>query len=337
MCQIQFIYNKKGINQKDVDELMKLMCFGSLSNNKDAWGIFNKKKMIKRSGEFNPNLIEGSFTEGNFLVGHNRFSTIGIGPLIRLSNPFKNKKTSYEENIQHHPFELNNFTLVHNGVISNASSIFNKYKIDTQIKTDSYAIIYLINYYSKISLKQNRMLKVIDAIRQTSRVLEGWYSVILYDKKDNSLYYFRNNDTTFHFNIVNNNLLVGSSKNINLKYTYINKQKQHFIPKKNSIYLIGKTKDGFCTEVGKLSKCKMTKSEIKVFITNESPGEIYKLINSLPGKPTNYEISENLKLKIFFNNKNKTLLSKYFKQKEINYKLNKNQLIIKLADIYNGK
>lgn len=341
MCQIQFVYNKEGLQKKDLDELIKLMCFGSLSNNKDVWGIFNKNKMIKKSGEFSPDLIDDSFLNGNFIVGHNRFSTLGVGQTINWRGHWKNKKLSGREEekikeIQHHPFELTDFMLVHNGIITNALSIFKKYKLKTQIKTDSYSIIFLIDYYFKMSQKETRKLRVIDAIQKTSKKLDGWYSVILYDKKDDAIYYFRNDNTTFHFNLIDKKLLVGSLNKINLNYIYINQKKEHFIPKKDLIYLINKTDNELYTEVGRLSKSRKEGDEIKGIVMKEKKGEIYKLINSLPGKPTKYDISESLKLKINCKKGKEKLLQKYLKQKNINYKLNKNKLMLKLEDIYHG-
>ncbi len=342
MCQIHIVYNKNKITKEDFDEFLKLMCFGSMAKNDDAWGIFNNKKMIKRSGKFYPSQVNESIINGKFLVGHNRLSTTGIGSIYNWNIPFKkNKKAgglSEEkiEEMQHHPFKIGDFLLVHNGVIINAEQLFKKYKIESPIKTDSFAIIYLINHYFKLSRKNDRKEKIVDAIKKTSKQIEGWYSVILYDKKDDAIYYFRNENTTFNFNIINNKLIVGSSKYINLEYAYNSKQKKHIIPKKNSIYLIRENGDELITEVGRLCKSKSDGYNVKIEAMNEEPGELDKRINSLPGKPTRYEISENFNLSINYNKTQGTLLQRYFKSKHINFKTKDDTIIIKLGTIYNG-
>ncbi len=341
MCQIHFVYNRDGINDKDLDELTKLMCFGSLSNNRDAWGIFNNKKIIKKSFEFDPTFINNSLINGKFIVGHNRLSTLGVGPIIELGKILKKKmkikQEELSEEIQHHPFKLGNLTMVHNGVITNASSLFKKYKLETQIKTDSYIIIYLIDHYIKLSNKENRKLKMIDAIQKTSKKLHGWYSVILYDKKDDSLYHFRNEYTNFHFNLLGN-ILVGSTEKINLDYVYVKKTKEHIIPRKNTIYIINDNSKLF-ESIGKLSPSKVG-HKFKKELIYEKPGSLYKKISSILVNPIKYEISEKLKLQIFVNDKQIKQLKKYLSSKKIKYTLkqiNKEKIVIlNLGDFYNG-
>ena len=336
MCQMHFVYNSRGITNKDLDELIKLMCFGSLSKNKDAWGVFNNRKIIKKSGEFDPEVIDDSFVNGNFMVGHNRLSTSEVGPLIEIGKYFKKNgkqnKTKLEE-MQHHPFKIRNLILTHNGIITNAHSLFKKYKLKTQIKTDSYIIIYLINHYLKLSNKRTRRLKMIDAIQKTSKKLHGWYGVILYDKEDDLLYYFKNGYTNFHFNIIDN-ILVGSTEKINLDYVYTKKQKKHIIPKKNTIYIIN-NKDMLFESVGKLSP-NSEGNNFKREIMREKPGALYKEINSLPGNPSMYEISEKLKLKIYGDDSQIKQLKEYFTSKKIKNICKEKTITLNLEDFYNG-
>ena len=336
MCQIHFIYNKKGINEKDLDELTKLLCFGSLAKNKDAWGIFNNKKIIKKDGEFDPRFINNSLISGKFIIGHNRLSTSEVGPILEIGKIFKRKSKKNQkklEEIQHHPFKIGNLILVHNGVITNASSLFKKYDLKTQIRTDSYIIIYLIDYYIKLSNKENRRLKVIDAIQKTSKKIHGFYSVILYDKKDDTLYHFRNEYTHFHFNLLNN-ILVGSTEKINLDYIYAKEQKRYIIPKENTIYIIN-DKDKLFENVGKLSPSKMG-DNFKKELIYEKPGNLYKKINSISGDPIKYEISEKLKLKIYVNKLQAKQLITHLTLKKIKHTYKEKIITLNLEDFYNG-
>lgn len=332
MCQIHFIYNKQGIDNKDLDELTKLLCFGSLSKNRDAWGIFNNKKIIKKSGEFNPEFIDNSLINGKFLIGHNRLSTSDVGPILEIGKLFK-REGKKDKEIQHHPFKIGDLTIVHNGIITNASSLFKKYDLKTQIRTDSYIIIHLIDYYLKLSNKENRRLKMIDAIQKTSKKIQGWYSVILYDKKDDTLYYFRSEYTYFHFNL-SNDILIGSTEKINLDYIYTKEQKKHIIPKKNTIYIIN-DKDKLLENVGKLSPSR-NGDNFKKELISEKPGELYKKINSLLRNPTKYEISEKLKLQIYVNNLQAKQLITHLTLKKIKHTYKEKIITLNLEDFYNG-
>ena len=67
--------------KEDLNEFIKMMCFGSLRKHDDAWGFFTDKTSFKQGGIFDPNVTDICAIKSNFIVGHNRLSTIGIGPL----------------------------------------------------------------------------------------------------------------------------------------------------------------------------------------------------------------------------------------------------------------
>ncbi len=333
MCEIHFIYKKQKLMKEDLNEFIKMMCFGSLRKHDDAWGFFTDKTSFKQGGIFDPNVTDICAIKSNFIVGHNRLSTIGIGPLWKRWRAKTNKEI---EELQHHPFKLGDFLLVHNGVISNARSIFKKYKIQTPIKTDSFAIIYLIWHYFKKSQEKDRQGKILDAIQKTTKKLEGWYSIILYDKKANKLYYFKEPTTNFNFCTINNSFLIGSTHKLNIDYSYLNNNKTNFTPKSNVVYLLGNYGNGhFFKEVCKF-KVQKKEDKIKKGFMTEKPGEIHNLISNLPGKPKSYEISENLKIKIPVIAMTKighNLLSRHLNSKKIKFTIKENSFIFKLEDI----
>lgn len=327
MCQIQLIYKRKKLKKNDLNQFINLMCFGAF-NNRDAWGIFNKKYLFKKSGIFNPKIIDHKqYIKDNFIIGHNRLK---CGSIDGFSFNFNNKK---ENNVNNHPFELNNFLLIHNGVIHNATKLFKKNKLNTEITTDSYIVIYLINKYFRLSMKKLRRDKIIDSIKKTTKLLNGWYSIILYDKIDDKIYYFKDKITKFHFCVVNKSILIGSTKKQNLKYAYTQESKEYFIPRSNKIYNIeySKSNKTFFRVVGNIDD-EPDKPSIKKYFYKEKEGDIHNLIINLPGKTSNYEINENFEVII---NNDSRLLKKYFKTNNILFKLIDKKIIFKLEDIYN--
>ena len=144
------------------------------------------------------------------------------------------------KNYNNHPFKLNGLSLVHNGTVINSKKLRKKYKIDTQIETDSYVILHLINYFLDKSKEKERMNKIIDAIKQTTKELDGNYSVILYDKLAKEIFYFRNEFTSFTFDIINKDLIIGSTKQKNLNYVYEKDLSRKRIPTyPGKIYSVG--------------------------------------------------------------------------------------------------
>ena len=209
MCEIEFIKRINGnLNSKDIEEFFKLMEFGSL-NNSDAFGFFNHNHFFKERGIFN---LKGfkykKLLSGGFIVGHNRLTTTG----------------TEDRNYNNHPFKLNDFIMVHNGIISNDEELRKKFKIKSKIETDSYVILWLINHFFNKSKRKSRVKKMKDAIKKTTKKIDGSYSVFVYDKEGCDLYYFRNSNTDFSFCLLDNKILVGSTTENNLKHIYLNKK-----------------------------------------------------------------------------------------------------------------
>lgn len=248
MCEIQFIrrLNGKKLSEKDIRQFCRLMKFGS-GKNKDAWGVIGHKQFIKRGGEFNPKIgvKELSYLSKDFLIGHNRLST--CSDCSWWDAVWGNKKK--EDNRNHHPFVLGKLALVHNGVIHNAYELKEMFKIKTSIVTDSYVILWLINYYMGISKLKDREKKIIEAIKLTSKHLSGSFSVFVYDFVSKSIYYFKDECTTFHFYQLGD-LLIGSTLDTNLNKIYRTNKMSMYIEEgkiyqitnniKNPIVMVGK-------------------------------------------------------------------------------------------------
>ncbi len=154
----------------------------------------------------------------------------------------------FNDNLNNHPFKLNDLVLVHNGVINNVEDLIEEFKIKTEISTDSFVILFLIDKFLKEAelkdkskrTKRDRKLLIMDAIKKTTDLIEGFYSVFLYDKKEKKLYYFRDDIGSFYFYKPNKNMLVGSTSFKNFEYVYKDKEisKDLITPKPGRIYLI---------------------------------------------------------------------------------------------------
>lgn len=148
----------------------------------------------------------------------------------------------YDENRNHHPFKLGGFTLIHNGVISNAQSLHNEYNFRTNISTDSYIILELIDYFFKRSSIKDRIKRISTAIQDTCEKLKGRYSVVLYDKKGKNTFYFKNSMTSFSFCKYGDSILCGSTSYENLKYVYFGMDRENIHIKNKRVYLITSSK-----------------------------------------------------------------------------------------------
>ena len=225
MCQIQLVKRINGkLTKKDNREFIKLMSLGNVGNY-DAFGLFNHNYHMKAIGVFDYQQInEKKIIKNKFIVGHNRFTTSGeclvypeeaisinpmgmnpwcMNPFVHIANWWKSSnKGMISKNYNNHPFKIDDLLLVHNGTLWNYKRLKKKYKIDTQIETDSYVILFLINHFLNKSEKEKRLDKIIDAIKQTTKKLDGNYSVMLYDKLSRNMLYFRNEFTSFTFYII---------------------------------------------------------------------------------------------------------------------------------------
>ncbi|MFA5396171.1 MAG: hypothetical protein WC346_09215 [Methanogenium sp.] len=168
-------------------------------------------------------------------------------------------------NINNHPFNLNDFTLVHNGHIFNDDSLRIKYKIKSDIKTDSYVILWLINKFFDESKLKERRSKIIESIKRTIKLIDGTYSVFLFDSVSKELFYFKDKCTSFAFCKIGD-LLIGSTDKTNFKYAFGLKLKKNkkeiLIPRSNTIYLIEYNSNNIIKNIGNILQIE-EKKELK--------------------------------------------------------------------------
>lgn len=356
MCEIQFIKRlNSNLTIEDITEFKTLMSLGSMTND-DAFGIFNDKVLIKQIGKFDKNSLKridiNKLLQSNFLIGHNRFKTTG-----EASHNFNN-----------HPFILNDFVLVHNGMINNYNTLKKNYGINHKIETDTFIILWLINHYFQSYHHENRQKRIIKAIKKTTKKLIGSYSVFLYDKITNNIYYFKNYPTNFSF-CLKDNVLIGTTEKENLTDIYsielnlnnFNSFNKGIIkePEDNTIYLINdkvrlkaidtfKSNDDTETKIYNFSPYSHYERENFKDIKNIEPEdfnqdlisnieienkEIDKALSGVLGYiPCTYEYTEDFKKLIFDIKKDKRLKSDLMELFE-KYELKDNKIYISISEL----
>jgi hypothetical protein len=210
ICEIQFIKRiNKPLNQNDKKQFINLMRKGAVSN-KDAFGLFTNsitfKSKSKVEDKIKNDILLTLVNEANtnWLVGHNRLTTQG----------------KEDDNENNHPFETDNFKIVHNGIITNDKELKEEYKLKYTVETDSAIFPYLLEY----KLKNNKDNKTfIELVRDTIELITGSYSIFLLDKRNDNLYYFKSSSTNFTFNLYEDGIskiIVGSTSESNLEEIY---------------------------------------------------------------------------------------------------------------------
>ena len=168
----------------------------------DSWGMYLEKskghnhhlncgikddtipgELFKMSGDFDD---FGSDKDGvinldhtNLVLMHTRNSTQG----------------SPDDNKNNHPFNTKDFILAHNGCIYNDEDLIKEYKLNTDIKCDSYVIVALIQYY------YDKGENVKNAIKNALKEISGGFSCWLYHKEKGELYFFRNGKNPLEYYI----------------------------------------------------------------------------------------------------------------------------------------
>lgn len=206
MCEIQLVYGfGKDVDKKSFKKFKHLLNCGARYNN-DAHGYLqltkdtvymDKTRKLKRLFK-----LMDYHNQTKFLLGHNRFATC-VGK-------------SFKDN---HPFEITDkYYWVHNGILYNSKELQKKYKLPCESNTDSEVIGHLINHFT---MTDN--CSVEEAIIKTIKELEGSYSVVFYDLKEQRIYYFKEKSTEFYFCMGSNKILFGTTVRENLFYNNIKK------------------------------------------------------------------------------------------------------------------
>lgn len=195
---------RNNLTKIDKREFLKLLRKGA-ENNADAYGIFARDYIKKEGVSFvkrklsNISEIIDDLPQTPFLVGHNRLATQG----------------SAKDNKNNHPFETDDWVVVHNGIIHNDNELKKRYKLDYDEQTDSAIIIHMLEYFKHDD--------EVDIIKDVAEMLEGSFSVVVYSKKTGNLYYFKEGGTSFYFGLIEkgtDTIILGSTSEDNIEECY---------------------------------------------------------------------------------------------------------------------
>ncbi len=276
MCNINLLI-KSDLKRRD-EYLNLLICSTATSynSNSDGDGIYfnHKDKLIKSEHKINLLKFSEEINKSRFILSHQRLAT--HGRTKRYTQPFKNKR----------------FVLGHNGIMP---------KFSNGIYSDSFGFF---NEFQKEFNINNCVVKSIKAILDKKYL--GSYSIFIFDKKKNELFYFKNGLTDINFYASEDEkVLFITTSNYNEQFLNIFLKEKDFSEldiKNYKIYKITSKRKGVnCEIVGKIKERKY-----KYMMVN--PSNNYKQTTITPlkekDKPSLKEIKKGLgvkKSKKFFN------------------------------------
>lgn len=228
MCEILMMYKINGemISKKEVKRFL-YKCIKSGDSNPDGYGVVWESGIFKEPVQFKEEHIQKIMQkykgDSRFFILHVRYATSPIN----LENT--------------HPFDMDSFIGVHNGVVHVDG-------INTGV--DSHDMFTAIQRDGSKTLKE----KIIGAMTKIS----GTYSVMIYNRDNESLYYYRNTPS-FDFLFSKKDGIVYGATNIERLYGLCEKLLGFFEttyesrPIKNVLYRID-LKSGWFNREGTVSE-----------------------------------------------------------------------------------
>lgn len=175
MCNLNILITKKP-SYKNYGVLMERLTTLSYESNNDADGVYfsGTNYLEKSTYKLNYTKMSKHFNKSHFVISHQRLTTSG-----------------YDES-NHQPFHDEGFAIAHNGVLS---GIGTEEKSDTRIFFGQFVSeFYRVMSESEVS----REAAVISTLRTLFKQEWGSYSIVIYDKVDKCLYYFKNTSTSIN-------------------------------------------------------------------------------------------------------------------------------------------
>lgn len=211
MCNLNFIVQKKKGNIELVS-LVNTMTNISYETNSDGDGTYfdSENLLVKSDKKINLLRYSKQIKGSKFILSHQRLAT--HGRTKRYTQPFKSKR----------------FIFLHNGIMS---------KFSNGVYSDSYG------FFRKFIKTFNRLNNVPKSVKKLlDGDYKGSYSILIFDKKEKELFYFKNSGTNIHIHISNDNkFLFGTTSYTNgniLKILYPNTKFRKLKVKNNTIYKI---------------------------------------------------------------------------------------------------
>lgn len=176
MCHINAVFKKKDTRQHTAFVgLLQAATGYSFIENSDGEGAFfsSDKSIVKNPEKINYITYAKKIVASNAIITHQRLATSG----------FSAKYT--------HPFENEEFVIVHNGIIQ---------KYARHKKSDTFVLFNTITEeFKKLRNEKTREENIVQSIKNALDKEDGSFSILLYDKITGLTYYFKNYATTIHF------------------------------------------------------------------------------------------------------------------------------------------
>lgn len=180
MCHINLIKRKDEYCDTRINFYMDVVSWSSFRSNSDGEGYigFDSRKFIvdRTIGKIVYNELPAFHT----IISHQRYSTSGF----TLSNT--------------HPHESKDFILQHNGVFH---GIGDKEVSDTKI------------YLSRFQELYNLTNDILVCIKTLDKEISGSYSIVLFDKNTERIYYYKNSSTAMFILDDKKYLVMSTAKN----------------------------------------------------------------------------------------------------------------------------
>ena len=177
MCNVNVIFKGKKSTNEDSMKITALLQSASAHSfivNDDGDGAyFDTGVLAKSKNKMNYVQYMKDIRDSNVILTHQRYATSGHS----------------EEYI--HPFEIGDFILIHNGVLSG---------FEQKGNSDTYMFCQklLEEFESVIEHKKDREEALVYAIKELLDDTYGSYSIFIYDKITNDTYYFKNGTTSIY-------------------------------------------------------------------------------------------------------------------------------------------
>jgi len=237
MCNLNIVVRKDTKNYENLTSFLMGVTSNSYADNNDGDGLFCRGKFVKGFNKIDLYKYDKEIKKSRFIITHQRKATSG----------FSEKWTQ--------PFLKDDFVFVHNGIINDFLG---------KNGSDSWGFFKkFIKEFDK--LNGSRDGKIIKAIKNLLDKQKGnFYSIGIFDKKTNHLFYFKDNYANIHFYCRKNILYITTNETNKLFLKILNPKKwKEYEIKDYSIYRIKIKTDIEVLKVGKIKP--KSKETIEVF------------------------------------------------------------------------
>lgn len=191
MCNINIVIRSKiSQNPADFFAFLQNVTACSFMSNSDGEGFYANGITVKSKTKINYLAYYKHIASAPIIMTHQRLATSGF------SNEFT------------HPFENEEFVLVHNGII-------NDFLAGNGSDTHGFFLKFCQTFKHETGNRESAI--VSSAKKLLDNLSGGSYSIAILDKKSNSLYYFKDSSTSMYFGKSKHAFYMTTSK-ANLKY-----------------------------------------------------------------------------------------------------------------------